>query len=370
MVDDRPQFRATPGGTAPADADPVGDSPAGDDVVRATLASALGVPVGRLAPAPVPGRVHDHWRLTGVDGAAAQLVRVPKLSHLGLPPRAALAYEAAAFRRASTGGTTPRLHRILRVGRDLPWGALVVDAIDGRPPRLPEDLGAVGRALAGVHAIPTPPPRRRRPLLDPADPVGYLLGVVRAQLQPVLVHLAPTVRRMLDTETNAALAAIPATRPVPRLVLADTHPGNFLVRADGTAVMVDVERPVYDSPAVDLAHASLPTSLSWDPAVTGRAGRADVVRFHNAWAAALPPGVATAVRPSVLLYRRLVWLRTTSWACAWAARNDLAAALESAEPATAGLARRLARFVDPAMMEASRAQWSGPEAFTAEELIP
>lgn len=343
---------------------------AGNAVARAAIAEALGVPVARLSTAPVPGRVHDHWRLTDADGHPTRLVRVPKLSHLGLAPRAALTYEAVAFRRASAAGTTPRLHRILRAGPGLPWGALVVDAIDGRPPRLPDDLPAVGRALAGVHALPLPPPARRRPLLDPADPVGYLLGVVREQLDTATARLAPAVRRLLDAETAAALAAMPESRPPPRLALADTHPGNFLVRADGTAVMVDVERPVYDSPAVDLAHASLPTSLTWDPAVTGWAARDDVVHFHNAWAAPLPPGLAAMVRPSVLPYRRLVWLRTTSWACAWAARNDLAAALESSEPATVGLARRLARFVDPAMMEAARAQWVGAEAFTAEELVP
>lgn len=335
---------------------------------RATLATALGVPVGRLAAAPVPGRVHDHWRLATAAGEL--LVRVPKLSHLGLPPRAALTYEAQAFWRAAPGGTTPRLHRILRVGPGLPWGALVVDAVDGRPPRLPDDLPALGRALAGVHGLPVPAPARRRPLLDPPDPVGYLIAVARDQLAPVRDRLAPAVGRLLDAEMAAAVAAAPAARPVPALVLADTHPGNFRVRADGTAVMVDVERPVYDSPAVDLAHASLPTSLSWDPAVTGTAGRADIVRFHNAWAAVVPAPLAGAVRGCVLPYRRLVWLRTTSWACAWAARNDLAAVLDSAEPATAGVARRLARFVDPAMMEAAREQWAGAGAFTAEELVP
>ncbi|MEQ9137437.1 MAG: phosphotransferase, partial [Thalassobaculum sp.] len=183
-------------------------------------------------------------------------------------------------------------------------------------------------------------------------------------------RLAAPVARLLATELAAAAAAAATVRPAPALVLADTHPGNFLVRCDGTAVMVDVERPVYDSPAVDLAHASLPTSLGWDPAVTGSAGRADVVAFHNAWAAAVPAAVAAAVRAWVLPYRRLVWLRTTSWACAWAARNDLTAALESAEPATAGLARRLARFVDPAMMESAREQWAGAGAFNVEELIP
>ena len=194
--------------------------------------------------------------------------------------------------------------------------------------------------------------------------------MVREQLAAARDRLSPTVGRLLDAEIAAAVAAVPAERPAPALALADTHPGNFLVAADGSAVMVDVERPVYDSPAVDLAHASLPTSLVWDPAVTGSADRADVAGFHNAWAAAVPATVADATRSCVLPYRRLVWLRTTSWACAWAARNDLAAALDSAEPATAGLARRLARFVDPAMMEAARGQWAGTEAFTAEELIP
>ncbi len=336
---------------------------------RASLATALGVPVERLAVAPLPGRVHDHWRLDAGDGGAL-MVRVPKLSHLGLSPRAALTYEAEAFRRAAAGGTTPRLHAILRVRPDLPWGALVVDAVEGRAPVLPDDLPALARSLAGVHALPTPPPARRRPLLDPGDPVGYLLGVVRDQLDAVGDRLVPAARRLLEEETAAAAAGRPEQRPEPRLALADTHPGNFLIRPDGTAVMLDVERPVYDSPAVDLAHASLPTSLRWDPRVTGDAGRADIVRFHRAWAMTVPRDLADAVRPHILGYRRLVWLRTTSWACAWAARNDLAAALASPEPATAGLARRLARFVDPAMMEAARGQWAGTDAFTAEELIP
>ncbi|MEQ8399059.1 phosphotransferase [Thalassobaculum sp.] len=337
---------------------------------RATLASILGIAVGRLAETPLPGRVHDHWPLQPESGGPALMVRVPKLSHLGLSPRAALIYEAQAFRRAEPSGSTPRLHGLLRVGRRLPWGGLVVDAIDGRPPRLPDDLPALGRALAGVHGLPVPVPARRRPLLDPPDPVGYLLQVVRSQLDPIRDTLADSVRRLLDAEMAAAAATVGADRPAPRLTLADTHPGNFRIRADGTAVMLDVERPVYDSPAVDLAHASLPTSLTWDPAVTGGAGRPDIVGFHRAWATAVPRPVAATVRPHVLAYRRLIWLRTTTWACAWAARTDVAAALASSRPEVADQARRLARFVDPAMMEAARQQWTGPRAFTAEELVP
>src|SRR3546814_18488714 len=83
MVDDPSRFRATP------------------PPPRATLAAALGVAVEALATEPVPGRVHDHWRFTA--GGRALMLRIPQLSHLGLPLRSALRYEAQAFRRAAHG---------------------------------------------------------------------------------------------------------------------------------------------------------------------------------------------------------------------------------------------------------------------------
>lgn len=335
------------------------------DPTRATLAAALAVAEDAIAADPVEGRVHRHWRLSG-----GRLVRVPRMSHLGLSPRRNLIYAAQAFRRMAPSGAAPRLHGVLRVSSGLPWGALVVDDVDGVVPALPTDLPSIGRALAAIHRLPVP--TLRSPFVDPSDPLAYLLSVARGQLEPVRDRLEGEARRILEEEIAwaEALIAKRPSRPGPSLVAADTHPGNFRIRPDGSAVLLDVERPVYDSAGVDLAHASLPTSLAWDPAVTGVAERADIVAFHTAWAAAVPAELAESVRPWVLPYRRLIWLRTTSWACAWAARNDLSAALESADAATSGLARRLARFVDPAMMEKARSGWIGDRAFSGEELIP
>lgn len=335
------------------------------DPTRAVLASALGVSEASIAAEPVEGRVHRHWRLTG-----GCLVREPRMSHLGLSPRRNLIYAAQAFRRMAPSGAVPELHGVLRVSAELPWGALVVEDVEGAVPALPRDLPALGRGLAAIHRLPVP--ARRAPFVDPSDPLAYLLTVARGQLEPVQDRLDGDVRRILEEEiawAQALIAERPA-RPRPCLVAADTHPGNFRIRADGSAVLLDVERPVYDSAAVDLAHASLPTSLAWDPAVSGGAERADIVVFHNAWAADVPRELADAARPWILPYRRLIWLRTTSWACAWAARNDLASALASADAATSGLARRLARFVDPAMMEQARSGWIGSRAFSREELVP
>ncbi|MEQ8586623.1 MAG: aminoglycoside phosphotransferase [Thalassobaculaceae bacterium] len=342
----------------------VTDSPSSDPT-RETLARTLGVAVEAIAAAPVEGRVHRHWPLDG-----GLLVRVPRMSHLGLSPRRNLIYAAEAFRRMAPSGAVPGLHRLIRVSSAVPWGALVVDRIDGRPPHLPDDLPALGAALAAIHRLPLPD--RRPPFLDPAEPLAYLLSVARGQLDPVRDRLPAAALRILGEEMDWATDLIAAApdRPVPSLVAADTHPGNFRIIGAGRAVLLDVERPLYDSAAVDLAHASLPTSLAWDSAVRGQTARADIVAFHRAWRAAVPEALAEAVRPWVLPYRRLIWLRTTSWACAWAARNDLSAALASGDAATSGLAQRLARFVDPAMMEQARAGWIGADAFSGEELIP
>ncbi|NQW10729.1 MAG: phosphotransferase [Alphaproteobacteria bacterium] len=333
------------------------------------LAAAFDVPVEAVDPTPIDGRVHRHWRMSHPEFGCV-IARVPRMSHLGLTPRANLIYLATAFRTTSASGATPRLHRVARVSAAMPWGALLVDWIAGRPPRLPDDLPAVARALGAIHRLPLP--ARHRPFLEPEDPIGYLIAVAHNQLASVRERLPEAARAILDEELAwaEALAATDHPRPPARLVMADTHPGNFRIRDDGTAILLDVERPVVDSPALDLAHASLPTSLHWDPVVIGAAGRADIVAFHRAWTAAVPPDLARSTRPWAIAYRRLVWLRTTSWACAWAARHDRMAALASEEPATAGLVRRLARFVDPAMMEIARAGWRGPDAFEPEELIP
>ena len=57
-------------------------------------------------------------------------------------------------------------------------------------------------------------------------------------------------------------------RPQPlTIALADTHPGNFIVDADGVAWFVDLEKVHIGSPAIDLAHAILPTSTLWHPDV-------------------------------------------------------------------------------------------------------
>src|SRR5690606_27601574 len=134
---------------------------------------------GDLPPVESDGIAHAHFRVAG-RGA---VLRVPRLSQFGLAPDENLAYQAAAFRRARASGRTPRLLATLPVGGGLPFGALVVEEIAGRPPHLPGDLPAIAEALACIHRLALPARDARAPLLDHGDPVAATLATILRQAE-------------------------------------------------------------------------------------------------------------------------------------------------------------------------------------------
>ena len=119
-----------------------------------------------LKPLPATGTAHGHVRLP--NGLLARVA----YAHEGDAAAAArLATQAEAFRHLAPAGRTPRLHDVIEPRPGLPGGALIVDRIDGRAPRLPDELGAMADTLARIHALPLPPagspiPRQKNPFLE------------------------------------------------------------------------------------------------------------------------------------------------------------------------------------------------------------
>ncbi len=259
------------------------------------------------------GLAHHHVRLQG----SGLLARLPKQSQMGLPAAENLAYEAACFQRAAASGHVPILAGTLAPGARLPRGGLLVQEIVGRPIRLPEDLHTMVAALAALHALPLPGPDQRQPLLDAADPLQALQQEIQAQA----VHLgsagldAPT-RQLID----GALARFQACleqpeRPARRLIAFDAHPGNFLVRNDGQAVLVDLEKARYSHPPLDLAHATLYTSTTWDVASSAELNPQQVAQACLAWEAACNLG--RSQRSWLVPLRAGMWLWSVTWCAKW-----------------------------------------------------
>jgi hypothetical protein len=336
----------------------------------ARLPDFAGIGADALQPMKVGGIAHDHVRIAG-RGA---VLRLPRLSQFGLDPADNLAYQAAGFTRAQPSGRTPRLIAVLPAEPDLLYGALVVEEIVGRRVRLPDDLAAIAEALARIHELPLPPAPMRPPLRDHQDPVAATLAVILAQAEHLRdARLRPDALGAIAEELGWARqfageiagGMVKAAQPV-ALVATDTHPGNFLIDGDGRAVLVDLEKMLYGAPAIDLAHATLYTSTTWEREVAAVLSVEQTARFYRAYLDERPAEIAAALKPWLLPMRRITWLRTITWMIRWravsAARPDDPALgpWSRSRLATDLVAHMLARiddFTDPATIARIRAEW-------------
>lgn len=289
---------------------------------RALGAAGLPGSAGPIEALADTGLAHLHLRLAGTGW----LARIPKQSQIGLDPVAHLAYEAACFDRAAASGHVPRLHATVPPSAGLPWGALLVDEVQGRPLRLPDELDALVQTLAALHALPLAP--QRAPLFDPPDVLAALAQDIATQAAHLpAANLAPVVAQTIEREwlRLQALLAEPA-RPPRHLIAFDAHPGNFLLRDDGLAVLVDLEKARYGAAALDLAHATLYTSTTWDLNSQAVLNDAQVLHAANAWLSALAAaGVdAQAERHWVAPLRRAMWLWSITWCAKWRAQSGQA----------------------------------------------
>jgi hypothetical protein len=280
-----------------------------------------GTTAADLAVLNVKGLVHDHVTLAG----RGLLLRVPKLSQFALSAGDNLAYQAACFARVAKSGHGPKLHEVLRPQRRLPMGALLVEKIDGRPPRLPEDLPLLAEAMARVHALPVPPPTSRPPLHDHQDPVGGAMAEIEAQAAFLdEAGLDPAARAEIDDELawarNFRNESVGRVQPV-TLVLTDTHPGNFLIEEAearaARAVIVDLEKALYGSPATDLAHATLYSSTTWDPDTWAELNLEQVAAFYRRYLELIGEPLAAELAPWLVPLRRITMLRAISWCVKW-----------------------------------------------------
>ncbi len=275
-----------------------------------------------LQPLRDTGLAHSHVRLVGLG----VLARIPKQSQMALSPADNLAYQAACFERAAASGHTPALHHVLPVSDELPRGALLVEDIVGRAATLPQDLGAIARALARIHALPLPHVQDRAPLDDAPDPLFALMTEIESQARHLeAAALAAPVRDAIEAEIERLHRLCNRlARPAKRLISFDAHPGNFIVRADGKAVLVDLEKCRYSYPPLDLAHATLYTSTSWDLDNRATLTPAEVAATYDVWAAAFGGGAAEECDWHLPL-RRAMWLWSVTWCAKWRVVSKLPA---------------------------------------------
>jgi len=302
------------------------------------------------------GISHDHWRISD----SGWVLRVPRMSQWGLDAQSQLTYEATAFERAGASAHTPRLHTTLPPCEELPRGALIVSLIDGRPPRLPEDLPAIAAAFAAIHQLPLPQ-NQRLPLQNHDAPIAATLRVIEDQADYLVdAELSDEARAMVADELTWARRFATTGEPAFALCLVgtDTHPGNFLIDGAGKAWFVDLEKALYGAAPIDLAHASLAVSTGWDPECAARLANHEVAAFYRTYLARIDAARAAELKPWLLPLRRLTWLRTMTWFARWQAAwrgGDHPASRDAAM--SAHIERHIAASFDVEAIASARADW-------------
>ncbi len=269
---------------------------------------------------PATGTAHGHVRLK--DG---QLARIAYAYEDDPTAAGRLHLQAEAFRHLEPAGRTPRLHEVIEPRPGLPGGALIVDFIDGRAPSLPDELDAMADTLARLHSLPLPAPASPTPRQD--NPFRATLDVVeqgaRRFLDKAVTDAGARAEIVEELELMREMANTLAYRPQPlSIALADTHPGNFIVDRAGVAWFVDLEKVHVGSPAIDLAHATLPTSTLWHPDVGKILARAEVEGFYDSYLARIGKTRAAELQPWLQPMRRLTWLRTTMFMARWKVQTE------------------------------------------------
>ena len=326
------------------------------DTLLTSLAAALAAQGSPWANAPLArlkdkGLAHDHVRLCGTG----VLARIPKQSQLQLSAQDNLAYQRACFERASAAGHAPHLRGLLPTSGHLPRGALLVEEIVGRTAALPGDLGLIVQALASIHALPLPAVADRHPLINAPDPLQAMLDEVAEQARHVP---AAAVGSHVESVIHAELARLrnacaQAGRPPRHLIAFDGHPGNFIIRArvdrqagrpgghlddapdiasddsQSEAVLVDLEKCRYSYPGLDLAHATLYTSTTWDLDSHAVLPVGDVMAAYTTWANAVGAVAADPAHAWHVPLRRAMWLWSITWCAKWRAVSGAAAHLSA-----------------------------------------
>lgn len=231
-----------------------------------------------------------------------------------------IAYEFNALKLLEASGRTPRVLFYDEDMDQLPYGALVMEWLPGRPLRYETDMRVAAMILADIHALPLP---SAHTLLAPEHPADNIYRECLEMAEHYLIwdQADPSVkcylRKMIEVIGQLPLQA---ESIAPRCIVnTELNSGNFLINEGTPSYLIDWEKPLYSEPAQDLAHFLVPTTTYWKTDVILDVSQ--IRDFYRHYLNALGGRMDTSVLAErIKLFFRVTCLRGISW-CAMAKRE-------------------------------------------------
>ena len=262
------------------------------------------------------GLTHKHILI----GDTGWLLRIPQGNQLGLDSAAYLQQQKACYQTAQASGHTPGFLDILPPSPALSEGALVIQAIKGRKPQLPQDWKAIAGSLAALHAIDINQNNGLEVATYPFAGQSFLLNTIFSDAY-ARAQLNPATRALIDAELEDINDLIEQLKDDKSLTLSliggDSHPANFMIDDNGKAWLVDLEYLAYDMAHIDLADAGLTITTRLEPDMTPCQEKTARQKFHDDWKKAAAPHLTDKADSLISLAERTVRARTLLWLTYW-----------------------------------------------------
>jgi aminoglycoside phosphotransferase (APT) family kinase protein len=280
-----------------------------------------GIGAADLRPLTGGGLHHDHVLL----GDSFWLLRIPRAAQAGMTAEEFLAFQRKCYEAASKSGHAPACLNAIAPQAGLPFGALIVQKLEGRKAEPPRDWNAMAQALAALHSLPEKIYGAAVPVADRAfASQDFLINALFKEAYG-RAKLDQDSRALIDAELsqiNAFLAVQSAKPHAMSLLCGDAHPGNFLIDKNGKAWMVDLEFMTGDMPHIDLADAALSLTANQEAGLRPCRSEKERRKFYKAWLDAADPQRAQNFAGIMPMAERIVRARALLGLCEWAVKTD------------------------------------------------
>lgn len=174
-------------------------------------------------------------------------------------------YEYRALKMLERSGRTPKAYYADGSREFLPYGAMVMEYLPGRPLDYRNDIEKAAACLADIHSVET---SDQNFLLSPEYPLKAILEECEVMSEVYMnsslgdLHKKRKIRQMLDIGWRRAesMSAVPHRC----MINTELNNTNFLInQSEETDYLIDWEKPLYADPAQDLGHFLAPTTTLW-----------------------------------------------------------------------------------------------------------
>lgn len=336
----------------------------------ATSVQGLGLNAEPLRPLRLRSLSHEHVRVSNF-GVVRMPITLPNDQHWSDWAN----FQAEAYGTLSRLNLAPRFYAALDSCPALPLGGALVEFIQGRLPRLPKDYPALARFLAKMHQMPIPPAEMRGLPYHSEPLLAVMQEVFDSALYLNEAPIAEGTRKILEAELTwldgfAQSGWVRLGAPPMGLTLGRAHLGDFMIREDGEAVLLDVENVHYGLCILDVAALSIYPATVWDMGVKGDLAEIDVVEFNRHYLEALPKAYRTHFAPWLQAARRIATLRLLTWCCMWLVRHrrpgDPWAADKRPPGINTHMLNQAKHFVSEPVVSALRSEWMRRDGLCAQ----